>query len=129
MKVKSGWDEALVERSARVAGIEGSLLRADMIDDLQLDQNGRLATHINEADVYTELNVRHREMILEILQDSGHRVAITGSDTSHIPALRKADFGIAIAAASGVVGSASELVLPETTHGLLPSIFAIRSSR
>ncbi|KAL6904435.1 E1-E2 ATPase domain-containing protein [Trichoderma evansii] len=79
VKVMSGWDEALVERSARVAGIEASLLRADMIDNLQLSQNDNLATHINEAGVYTELNIKHREIILAILQDSGHRVAITGS--------------------------------------------------
>ncbi|UKZ62148.1 uncharacterized protein TrAtP1_003408 [Trichoderma atroviride] len=59
----SGWHEALVERSARVAATEESLLRADMIDDFQRDQNDKLATHVSEADVYTELNGRHREMM------------------------------------------------------------------
>lgn len=130
IKVLSSWNEALVEKSARVAGIEGSLLRAEMIDDFQQQRNDddELAKRIIEADVYTELNARHREMILAILQDNGHRVAITGSVASHIPALRKADLGISIAATEEVL-SASEVALSETTHGLLPLIAAIRSSR
>jgi H+-transporting ATPase len=99
VKVISGWYEALVERSARVAGIDGPPLRTDVIDNL-LDQINKLSTHINEADVYTKLNDKHRELISAIPQHSGHRVAITGSGTSHIPTFRKADFGIAIAAAT-----------------------------
>ncbi|KAL7906103.1 E1-E2 ATPase domain-containing protein [Trichoderma velutinum] len=129
VKVMSGWDEALVERSAQIAGIEGALLRADMIDDLLLNKKDDFVTHINEADVYTELNVRHREMILMTLQESGHRVAITGSDTSHMPTLRKADLGIAGAATTQGTLSACEFVCNKAAHGLLPLISAIRLSR
>lgn len=130
VKVMSGWHEALVERSARVAGIQGPPLRADVIDNL-LGQSNELATHINEADVYTELNDKHRELILAILQDSGHRVAITGSGTSHIPAFRKADCGIAITAATDEVNRSAtpEIICTEEAHGLLPLINAIRLAR
>lgn len=130
MKVISGWYEALVERSARVAGIDGPPLRTDVIDNL-LDQINKLSTHINEADVYTKLNDKHRELISAIPQHSGHRVAITGSGTSHIPTFRKADFGIAIAAATDEVNrsATAELICTKEAHGLLPLINAIRLAR
>ncbi|KAL6701433.1 hypothetical protein J3F84DRAFT_354827 [Trichoderma pleuroticola] len=129
VKVMSDWNELLVERSARVAGVESSLLRADIIDDLQLNQNDELVRHINEADEYPELNARRREMILTMLQQNGHRVTITGGDISHIPVSRKADLSVAITESPDRVQSVYDLVYTDAAHGLLSLISAIRSSR
>ncbi len=72
VKVMSGWTGALVDKTARAAGLKTSLLSADTIDQFQKNPSAELAAQINEANVYTELDNKHREIILTALQNSGH---------------------------------------------------------
>ena len=121
--------DAIAEKVAQAIGLEASLLSAESIDQWQDNQSAELATLINRSNVYTEAETKHKEMILTVLQNAGHRVAVTGDSGSDIPALRKSDCGIAVAGSTELAQSASELVCTEKAQGLLPLMSAIKISR
>lgn len=64
---------------------------------------------------------------MELLQDRGHIVGMTGDGVNDAPALKKADAGIAVAGAADAAKSAADIVL--TRPGLSVIIDAIKESR
>jgi len=72
------------------------------VDDLVLHADGF-------AGVYPE----HKYEIVQILQNMGHMVAMTGDGVNDAPALSKANVGIAVAEASDAARAAADIVLTE----------------
>jgi H+-transporting ATPase len=69
----------------------------------------------------------HKYRIVELLQDDGHIVGMTGDGVNDAPALKKADAGIAVAGATDAARSAADIVF--TAPGLSTIIDAIKESR
>ena len=68
-----------------------------------------------------------RYRIVELLQQRGHIVGMTGDGVNDAPALKKADAGVAVAGATDAAKSAADIVL--MSPGLSVIIDAIKESR
>jgi H+-transporting ATPase len=82
---------------------------------------------VEEADGFAEVFPEHKYKIVEMLQDKGHIVGMTGDGVNDAPALKKADSGIAVAGATDAAKSAADIVF--TRPGLSIIIDAIKESR
>ncbi len=82
---------------------------------------------VEEADGFAQVFPEHKYHIVELLQNKGHIVGMTGDGVNDAPALKKADAGIAVAGATDAAKSAADIVL--THPGLSVIIDAIKESR
>jgi H+-transporting ATPase len=82
---------------------------------------------VDDADGFAQVFPEHKYHIVELLQDKGHIVGMTGDGVNDAPALKKADAGIAVAGATDAAKSAADIVL--TLPGLSVIIDAIKESR
>ncbi len=82
---------------------------------------------VETADGFAEVFPEHKYRIVELLQDKGHIVGMTGDGVNDAPALKKADAGIAVAGATDAAKSAAAIVL--TNPGLSVIIDSIKESR
>jgi H+-transporting ATPase len=93
-----------------------------------LDKPDSQSQHVvEEAEGFAEVFPEHKYRIVELLQDKGHIVGMTGDGVNDAPALKKADSGIAVAGATDAAKSAADIVL--TKPGLSVIIDAIKESR
>jgi H+-transporting ATPase len=82
---------------------------------------------IESADGFAQVFPEHKYHIVQLLQEEGHIVGMTGDGVNDAPALKKADAGIAVAGATDAVKSAADVVL--TKPGLSVIIDSIKESR
>jgi H+-transporting ATPase len=93
-----------------------------------LDKHGRECRRIIEGvDGFAEVFPEHKYHIIEMLQEKGHIVGMTGDGVNDAPALKKADCGIAVAGATDAAKSAADIVF--TSPGLSVVTDAIEESR
>ncbi len=81
---------------------------------------------VEDASGFAEVFPEHKYKIVEILQDAGKIVGMTGDGVNDAPALKKADAGIALSKATDAAKSAADIVL--TKPGLSVIINAIKES-
>jgi H+-transporting ATPase len=99
-----------------------------VLPDSFLEKPDSQAEHVVEdAEGFAEVFPEHKYRIVELLQDKGHIVGMTGDGVNDAPALKKADSGIAVAGATDAAKSAADIVL--TKPGLSVIIDAIKESR
>jgi H+-transporting ATPase len=82
---------------------------------------------IEKADGFAEVFPEHKFHIVELLQNKGHIVGMTGDGVNDAPALKEADVVIAVAGATDAAKSAADIVL--TKPGLSVIIDAIKEAR
>ena len=82
---------------------------------------------VEKADGFAEVFPEHKYHIVELLQNKGHIVGMTGDGVNDAPALKEADAGIAVAGATDAAKSAADIVL--TKPGLSVIIDTIIESR
>ena len=82
---------------------------------------------IEKADGFAQVFPEHKYRIVELLQEKGHIVGMTGDGVNDAPALKKADAGVAVDGATDAAKSAADVVL--TKPGLSVIIDAIKESR
>ena len=82
---------------------------------------------VEGADGFAEVFPEHKYHIVELLQNKGHIVGMTGDGVNDAPALKEADVGIAVAGATDAAKSAADIVL--TKPGLSVIIDAMKESR
>jgi len=82
---------------------------------------------VENADGFAQVFPEHKYHIVELLQDKGHIVGMTGDGVNDAPALKKADAGIAVAGATDAAKSAADIVL--TNPGVSVIIDSIKESR
>ncbi len=88
---------------------------------------GQLADAIEQADGFAQVYPEHKYHIVDVLQQRGHIVGMTGDGVNDAPALKKADVGIAVAGATDAARAAADIVL--LSPGLSVIIKAIQESR
>lgn len=86
-----------------------------------------LADFVENADGFAEVFPQHKYNVVEILQQRGYLVAMTGDGVNDAPSLKKADTGIAVEGASDAARSAADIVF--LAPGLSAIIDALKTSR
>ncbi|AOW02052.1 YALI0B22066p [Yarrowia lipolytica CLIB122] len=82
---------------------------------------------VEAADGFAEVFPEHKYNVVEILQQRGYLVAMTGDGVNDAPSLKKADTGIAVEGASDSARSAADIVF--LAPGLSAIIDALKTSR
>ena len=127
VKMVTGDQVAIGKEIAKQVGLGPNILDASLFDETKHHEGGRLADAIETADGFAQVYPEHKYHIVEVLQNRGHVVGMTGDGVNDAPALKKADAGIAVSGATDAARSAADIVL--LSPGLSVIIKAIQESR
>jgi H+-transporting ATPase len=127
VKMLTGDQVAIAREIAHQLDLGTNIMDAGIFDETKLHQSGQLAEAIEQADGFAQVFPEHKYRIVEVLQQKGHIVGMTGDGVNDAPALKKADAGIAVAGATDAARAAASIVL--LTPGLSVIIDAIKESR
>jgi H+-transporting ATPase len=124
VKMVTGDHVAIAKEIAGRVGLGRNIL----LQSAFMEGDGEDLRHLLEtADGFAEVFPENKFQIVQILQEGGHIVGMTGDGVNDAPALRKADAGIAVAGATDAAKAAADIVL--TRPGLSVVIDAIERSR
>ena len=127
IKMVTGDALAIAQETAKGLGMGSDILDATTLGDVEHSETTSAAEAIDEADGFAQVFPEHKFHIVEVLQQRGHIVGMTGDGVNDAPALKKADCGIAVSGATDAARAAASIVL--TTPGLSVIIDAIKESR
>ncbi|WP_319507570.1 plasma-membrane proton-efflux P-type ATPase [uncultured Methanolobus sp.] len=124
IKMITGDHAAIAKEIARQIGMDTNITTASELEDKTDLQAQNI---VENADGFAQVFPEHKYRIVELLQEEGHIVGMTGDGVNDAPALKKADAGIAVAGATDAARSAADIVF--TAPGLSTIIDAIKESR
>ncbi len=127
IKMLTGDQQAIAKETAHQLGLGENILDANLFDKTDPHQIGQLAKAIEESDGFAQVFPEHKYHIVDVLQQQGHIVGMTGDGVNDAPALKKADAGIAVSGATDAARAAADIVL--LTPGLSVIVDAINESR
>jgi H+-transporting ATPase len=127
VKMVTGDAIAIARETARKLGLGTNILDAGGFGDTKHHETTQLAESIEKADGFAQVFPEHKFHIVDVLQQRGHIVGMTGDGVNDAPALKKADCGIAVSGATDAARAAADIVL--MTSGLSVIIDAIKESR
>ncbi len=127
VKMITGDALAIAQETARKLGMGTNILDASSFGDTKHHETAQLAESIEKADGFAQVFPEHKFHIIDVLQQRGHIVGMTGDGVNDAPPLKKADCGIAVLGATDAARAAASIVL--MTPGLSVIIDAIKESR
>ena len=127
VKMVTGDALAIARETATKVGLGSNILDAAGLGEVQKTESAATAESIERADGFAQVFPEHKYHIVEVLQQHGHIVGMTGDGVNDAPALKKADCGIAVSGATDAARAAASIVL--LTPGLSVIIDAIKVSR
>jgi H+-transporting ATPase len=127
VKMVTGDQLAIARETARQLGLGTNILDASGLGDTKHHESAQAAEAIEKADGFAQVFPEHKFHIVDVLQQRGHIVGMTGDGVNDAPALKKADCGIAVSGATDAARAAAAMVL--MTSGLSVIIDAIKESR
>ena len=127
IKMVTGDALAIAQETAKKLGMGANILDASGLGDVKHQESAPVAEAIEKADGFAQVFPEHKFHIVDVLQKRGHIVGMTGDGVNDAPALKKADCGIAVSAATDAARAAASIVL--MTPGLSVIIDAIKESR
>ena len=123
VKMVTGDHIAIAKQIAKELDLSTNIMLPISFLDLPEDEAVKV---VEDASGFAEVFPEHKYRILELLQNSGKIVGMTGDGVNDAPALKKADAGIALYQATDAAKSAADIVL--TIPGLSVIINAIKES-
>jgi H+-transporting ATPase len=127
VKMVTGDQIAIARETARQLGMGTNILDASGLGDTKQHETAASAEAIEKADGFAQVFPEHKFHIVDVLQQRGHIVGMTGDGVNDAPALKKADCGIAVSGAADAARAAASIVL--LASGLSVIIDAIKESR
>jgi H+-transporting ATPase len=127
IKMVTGDQVAIGKEIAGRIGLGTNILDAQIFGETRHHETGRLAEEIEKADGFAQVFPEHKYHIVDVLQQRGHIIGMTGDGVNDAPALHKADAGIAVSGATDAARAAADIVL--LTPGLSIIIDALKESR
>jgi H+-transporting ATPase len=127
IKMVTGDQMAIAQETARTLGMGANILDASGFGDTKHHETGQLADSIENADGFAQVFPEHKFHIIDVLQQRGHIVGMTGDGVNDAPALKKSDCGIAVSGATDAARAAASIVL--MAPGLTVIVDAIKESR
>ena len=120
LRLISGDHPATVGYVARELGIAGG---EEAVDASKLDDT-ELAEQTPTRFVFARTTPRQKELIVATLQGAGHAVAMVGDGVNDIPALKRADVGVAMGAGAPASRAVAQIVLLDNRFANMPSVMA-----
>ena len=127
VKMVTGDQKPIAREIAKKLGMGANILDAGLFADTSHHETGQLGDAIEEADGFAQVYPEHKYHIVDVLQQRGHVVGMTGDGVNDAPALKKADVGIAVSGATDAARAAADIVL--LSPGLSVIVNAIEESR
>jgi len=127
VKMVTGDQVAIAKEIAGQLDIGTNILDAKVLQEVRHHETGLTADRIEQADGFAQVFPEHKYHIVDVLQQRGHIVGMTGDGVNDAPALKKADVGIAVSGATDAARSAAAIVL--LSKGLSVIVDAIHESR
>ena len=127
VKMVTGDALAIAKETAKKLDMGANILDASSLGDSEKEETAEVAESIEKADGFAQVFPEHKFHIIDVLQQRGHIVGMTGDGVNDAPALKKADCGIAVSDATDAARAAAAIVL--MTPGLSVIIDAIKESR
>jgi H+-transporting ATPase len=127
VKMLTGDQVAIAREIGKQLDLGTNIMDAGIFESTKQHETGQMAEAIEKADGFAQVFPEHKYHIVEVLQQKGHIVGMTGDGVNDAPALKKADAGIAVAGATDAARAAASIVL--LTPGLSVIVDAIKESR
>ena len=127
VKMVTGDALAIAKETAKKLGMGANILDASSLGDVNREETKSVSASIERAEGFAQVFPEHKFHIVDVLQQRGHIVGMTGDGVNDAPALKKADCGIAVSGATDAARAAASIVL--LTPGLSVIIAAIKESR
>jgi H+-transporting ATPase len=127
VKMVTGDQVAIGKEIGRQLGLGGNILDASLFAETRHHEAAQLGDAIERADGFAQVFPEHKYHIVDVLQQRGHIVGMTGDGVNDAPALKKANAGIAVSGATDAARAAASIVL--MLPGLSVIIDAIKESR
>jgi H+-transporting ATPase len=127
VKMVTGDQVAIAKEIAHQLDLGTDIMDASIFGEAKHHETGQVADTIEQADGFAQVFPEHKYHIVDVLQQRGHIVGMTGDGVNDAPALKKADAGIAVAGATDAARAAASIVL--MLPGLSAIIDAIKESR
>lgn len=127
IKMLTGDALAIAQETAKKLAMGTHILDASGFGNTKHHETAQLAESIEKADGFAQVFPEHKYHIVDVLQQRGHIVGMTGDGVNDAPPLKKADCGIAVSGATDAARAAADIVL--MTPGLSVVIDAIKESR
>ncbi|MFC5969743.1 cation-translocating P-type ATPase [Halomarina salina] len=125
VKMVTGDNRVTARAIARQVGIGDRVLTGSEVAAMN---DHDLRERLPDVDVFARVTPTEKVRILELLQASGRRVAMTGDGVNDAPALKRADVGIAMGVrGTDVAKQASDIVLLDDDYGTIRD--AVRRGR
>ncbi len=127
VKMVTGDQVAIAKEVARQLDLGTNIMDASIFGETKPHEASQMADTIEQADGFAQVFPEHKYHIVDVLQQRGHIVGMTGDGVNDAPALKKADAGIAVSGATDAARAAASIVL--MLPGLSVIIDAIKESR
>jgi H+-transporting ATPase len=127
VKMVTGDQLAIARETSKQLGLGTNILDAAALGDTKKQESSQTKEAIEKADGFAQVFPEHKYHIVDVLQQCGHIVGMTGDGVNDAPALKKADCGIAVSGATDAARAAASIVL--LTSGLSVIIDAVKESR
>ena len=127
VKMVTGDALAIAQETAKTLGMGTNILDASSLGDAKRQESPAQSASIENAGGFAQVFPEHKFHIVDVLQQRGHIVGMTGDGVNDAPALKKADCGIAVSGATDAARAAASIVL--LTPGLSVIIEAMKESR
>jgi len=127
VKMVTGDQVAIAKEIARKLDLGTDIVDASRFSEDQQGKDGQHDDDVEDCDGFAQVFPEHKYHIVDVLQERGHIVGMTGDGVNDAPALKKADAGIAVSGATDAARSAADIVL--LTPGLSVIIDAVKESR
>ena len=100
VKMVTGDALAIAQETAKKLKLGANILDAGSLSDVKHQETAQMAAAIEQADGFAQVFPEHKFHIVDVLQERGHIVGMTGDGVNDAPALKKADCGIAVSGAT-----------------------------
>jgi H+-transporting ATPase len=127
IKMVTGDALAIARETAKTLGMGSNILDGATLGDSRTKESAAVTKSIEDADGFAQVFPEHKFHIVDVLQQHGHIVGMTGDGVNDAPALKKADCGFAVSGATDAARAAASIVL--VAPGLAVIIDAIKESR
>ena len=130
VKMVTGDNVAIARQISQELGLGTNIKKVDEIftdgTDIQ-HPNKKIEQQIDAADGFAEVFPEHKFGIVKALQAENRITGMTGDGVNDAPALKQADFGIAVSGATDAARAAADIIL--TKPGLSVIINAVAEAR